>query len=132
MLAGVVDAHVSNSSTILAGGSISVQAIDTPTLISAAGALAVAGQEKGVGVSISYNRISDSVSAVVSGSTLTASTGSVNVLAKSTSLLVGIGAAGAGSTNSVGGAGGLTINSIANAVDAHIARTRPLRPRRKM
>ncbi|MBS0265303.1 MAG: M10 family metallopeptidase C-terminal domain-containing protein, partial [Planctomycetes bacterium] len=120
VLTNVVDAHISLGSQIQAHTSLTVQAIDKPLLVSAAGALAVGGMEKGIGVAITYSRLSDAASAVISGSTVKVDTGAVKVLAKSTPVLVAVGAAGAGSKDSAGGAGALTINSISNTVDAHI------------
>ena len=128
VLSNTVDASITGASTanpggttiIAAGNSVAVKAMDKALLVSVSGGLGVGKSGTGVGVSISYSRVSNGVAASISSSTVTAATGSVSLLAVSTPLLVGVGAAGGGSTDATAGAGGLTINSIANSVDAHI------------
>lgn len=116
---GSVDAHILDS-TVHAGGAVSLDSSENSTLVSIAGGVAVSvSGSAGVGASISYNRISVGVAAYIDGSTVDSANGSISLNAKSTPLLVAIGAAGGGGKD-IGGAGTLTINSIANTLDAHI------------
>nr|WP_293778378.1 DUF4347 domain-containing protein [uncultured Oxalicibacterium sp.] len=113
-----IDAHVKGSSLYLAGA-IAVAAQDKSTLVSLAGAVGVSTTEKGVGVAIGWNRVSNGITAYINSSTVSSTNGAVDVTARSNALLVGIGAAGGGG-KSTSGAGTLQINSIANQIDAHI------------
>jgi len=115
-----LDAHIRGTTATRVTG-VTVKALDASTMIAVAGSLGVSKSGTGVGVAIGWNRVSNSVAAFVEGSTLSATGGAVNVQATSTSLLVNVGAAGAGSSKGTGGAGALVINSIANSVDAHIS-----------
>ena len=119
VLSNTIDAHIKGS-IVSSGNSVTVNAIDKALLVSVTGSLGVGKSSSGVGVSISWNRVSNGIAASIENSTVTAATGSVSLLAASTPLLVGIGVAGGFSSQATGGAGTLTINSIANAVDAHI------------
>ena len=125
VISNTIDAHIANSSVIDAGKNVSLQAKDNSLIVALAGAVAVSiSGSQGGGASISYNRISNGIAAYVDGSTVTTSGGSISLLATSTPRLVAIGAAGAGgaggTNKGISGAGTLTINSIANTVDAHI------------
>ncbi len=116
-----IDAHISNSPNVQAGGAVSVTSSDQSLNVGVVGALAVSLSKGGIGASISYNRISNGLAAYIDASTVTSQNSTVTVSATSTPVLVAVGAAGGGSGgNSVGGAGTLTINSIANTVDAHV------------
>ena len=120
-----VDAHISNTSNVQANGSIQLQATDSNLVVAITGGVgasvggaAVTGA--GAGVAISYTLVSDAVTAYVDDSTVTSVGSGLSLAASSTSLVVAIDAAGGGSTNSIGGAGSIAINSVANSVDAHI------------
>jgi hypothetical protein len=125
VISNTIDAHIANNSNVSAGGDVLLRATDTSLIVAIAGAVAasVSGTQ-GIGASISYNRISNGIAAYIDGSTVTTSGGSISVLATSTPTLVALGAAGAGGAGgddkSISGAGTLTINSVANTVDAHI------------
>src|SRR5262249_25897009 len=71
------------------------------------------------GAAIGYNIITNTIRAYIEGSTVTATLGNVNVAATSNPTLVSITVGGAGGENFTFG-GSLSINSIANDVDAHI------------
>ncbi len=123
-----LDAHISKDtaatpvgSNVTAGGSVTVNAADTSLLVAIAGAvgLAVSGAT-GVGASISYNRVANGIAAYIDDSTVKTTGGAVIVSASSSPLTVAISAAGAGGKG-IGLSGSFTINSIANAVDAHIS-----------
>ncbi|HEV3078683.1 MAG TPA: hypothetical protein VGY66_02850, partial [Gemmataceae bacterium] len=120
IISNTIDAHIANSSDVQAGGAVTLQATDQSLIVAIAGAVgATVSGSNGVGASISYNRISNGIAAYIDSSTVTTSDGSISLLATSTPTLVAIGAAGAGG-KSISGAGTLTINSVANTVDAHI------------
>src|SRR5690606_27199548 len=91
------EARISDGSNIQAGGDVLVEALDQALLVSVAGALGIAPKAGGigVGVSISWNRVSDAARAWIGDSTIHAG-GSVGVNAASGSLLVAVGAAGSG------------------------------------
>ncbi|RZJ24976.1 MAG: hypothetical protein EOO54_07790, partial [Haliea sp.] len=112
------DAHIKGS-TLTTAGAIDVTAEDKSTLVSLAGAVAVSVTENGVGLAVGWNRVSNGITAYINGSNIDSTNGSVNVLAKSSALLVGIGAAGGGGKGT-SGAGAVMVNSIANRIDAHI------------
>jgi len=118
-IVNTIDAHITGS-TVNADGAVTIRVVDQALLISIAGGVAatVSGSA-GVGASISYNRISNGVAAYIDDSTVDSNNSFISLSAGSTPLLVAIGAAGGGG-QSIGGAGTLTINSIANTIDAHI------------
>ena len=94
VLSNSIDANV-ETSTITAGGAVTVKAEDKALVVAVSGGLGVGKSGAGVGVSISYNRISNGVAATIVTSTVTSTT----VLSTSAHLgdtLVGIGLAAAG------------------------------------
>jgi hypothetical protein len=100
--------------------SVTVQATDTSQIISVAGGVAFSTKSPAVGAAISYNLIQNTITAFIEGTTVDAM-GALLVAASSSPLLVAIavGAAGSGTSFTLGGS--ITVNSIANDVDAHIA-----------
>ncbi len=119
IISNTIDAHIAQDSDVTAGGPVALSATDQSLIVAIAGGVAVSLGGKAGGASIGYNRISNAITAYIHGSTVHSS-GSVSLSATSSPLLVAVGAEGAGSGTSVAGAGTLTINSIANTVDAHI------------
>ena len=123
LITDTVDAHIGSGSSVEASGDVMIESTDDSLIVAIAGALAFATDNPGpaVGASISYNRISNGLYAYIASSPVSTTGGVVNVSASSTPLLVAVGAAGAGSTgDSVAGAGTLTINSVADTVEADI------------
>jgi len=122
-IVNTVESHIADNSTVVADGGVVVQASDESRLVSVAGAVgASVSGGKGFGAAISYNRVSNGIAAYLDDSTVTSAHGSIAVSANSTPLLVAVGAAGAGAgggASTLAGAGSLTLNSIANTVDAH-------------
>ncbi len=119
IITNTIDAHISDGSNVTSGGAVSLSATDQSLIIAIAGGVAVSFGGKAGGVSIGYNRISNGIAAYIVDSMVHAN-GSVSLSATSSPLLVAVGAEGAGSGDSFAGAGTLTINSIANTVDADI------------
>src|SRR5262249_9420252 len=103
-------------------GDVTVHSTDASLIVAIAGAVAAnLASNPAVGASISYNRISNGLMAVIDGSTVTSTQGAVTVSAPSPPLLVPVGAAGSGTGGkNTAVAGTLTINSIADKVDAHV------------
>ena len=120
IIADTVDAHISDSSQVTAGGAVSLSASDQSLIVAIAGGVSVSFGGKAVGASISYNRISNALTAYIADSIVHAGA-SVSLSATSSPLLVAVAAQGSASGASFAGAGTLTINSIANTVDAHIS-----------
>ena len=118
------DAHISNTldttSSVTAGGTVTVTAKDTSTIGSVAGGVAGASEGAAVGAAISYNLIQNSILAYVDDSTVTTG-GDLDLSATSSPVLVAVavGAAGTGSGFALGGS--ITVNAIANDVDTHIS-----------
>ena len=117
-----VDAHIATNSNVQAEGTVTVGSQDDSLIAAIAGAIAVSvdSPSPAIGASISYNRISNGLAAYIDSSTVSSAQGAVDLSALSSPLLISIGAAGSGGTG-VAGAGTITINSIANTVDAHIS-----------
>ncbi len=119
-IVNTIDAHISTSSNVHTDGGVTLQATDTSLLVSIAGGVAASvSGSAGIGASISYNRISNGIAAYIDSSTVQSDNSFVKLSADSKPLLVAIAAAGGGG-KTIGGAGTLTINSIANTVDAHM------------
>ncbi len=117
-----IDSHIAGGSSVTAAGNIAVTSRDNSLLVSVTGGGAGTSEGKAaIGAAISYNRVSNGLAAYIDSSNVNSTGGSVEVTAISSPLLIGIGAAGAGtSQNGIGGAGTLDINSIANTIDAYI------------
>ncbi|MDK9703142.1 MAG: DUF4347 domain-containing protein [Sulfuritalea sp.] len=121
LIVNTVDAHVSGNSTIQADGAITIEAADQSLLIALGGGVAASISGKaGVGAAISYNRVSNGVAAYIDNSVVTSVNNKLSLLANSQAVLVAVAAAGGGGKDA-GGAGTISINSIANTVDAHIS-----------
>ncbi len=104
------------SSSVTAGGTVTVTATDTSTIGSVAGGIAGASQ----GAAVSYNLIQNSITAYVDHSTVMTG-GDLDVTATSMPLLVAVAVGGAGTGDGFALGGSITVNSIANNVDAHIS-----------
>ena len=87
---------------------------------SLAGSLALSGGGAAVGAAISYNLITNTIEAYVNGSSVTSMHGGLDVSATSAPVLVAV-AVGAAGGDAFALGGSLTINSIANTLDAHIS-----------
>ena len=118
IITNTVDAHISDGSNVTAGGPIALSATDQSLIVAIAGGVAVSLGGTAAGASISYNRISNDITSYINDSKVN-SNSSVSLTATSSPLLVAVGAQGSGG-KSFSGAGTLTINSIANTVDADI------------
>ncbi len=114
------DAHIASNSDVTAGGAVSVSASDTSMIVSVAGGVAIATQGAAVGAAVSYNLVTNSIKAYIDGSTVDSTGSDVNVRATSSPLLVAIAVGGSGGSGFALG-GSITINSIANDLDAHIS-----------
>ncbi|MCR9293765.1 MAG: hypothetical protein NXI32_13655, partial [bacterium] len=125
-------AHISDTvggkdSVISVDGDVEVAAVDDSLIVSIAGAVGVATTPDltsggAIGAAVSYNQIKNILSAYIENAEVDArgSLDSINLLAQSNSILVSIalGAAVAGGNSALGGS--LTVNSIANTINAHI------------
>ncbi len=120
-ITNTIEAYIAGGSSVTAGGAVTVQATDRSQIVSVTGGAAVStGGSSAVGAAVSYNLVSNAVTAFIDSSTVTSTSGSVSVSATSEPLLVAIAVAGAGAQTFAFG-GSVTVNSIANTVDAHIA-----------
>ena len=120
VLHDTLDAHVSQSSSVIANGSVTVSATDNSVIASLSGALAIAVSGQGaVGAAISYDLITNTVEAYIDSSTVRANNGTFTVSATSTPVLVALAAGGAGADGFALG-GSLSINSIADTVETYI------------
>ena len=126
-ITNTIDAHISGGSNVKANGAIQIDAVDAALLVAITGGVGRFGLQlgryrgAGVGVAISYTLVSDAVSAFIDSSTVDSVDSGLTLSATSTPMVVAIGAAGGGSTDSIGGAGTIAINSIANEVAAYIS-----------
>ncbi len=124
LIKNTVDAHITNANgtgpydeTI--GGPVVVSASDTSVMVGIAGGVSVSLDGNAGGAAVVYDLIQNTITAYIDNSTLTTQ-GSLDVSAVSSPTLVGIGVGVAGSEKiSIGGS--VSVNSIANAVDAHIS-----------
>ena len=86
---------------------------------SLAGGIAVGGKAA-IGAAVAYNDIDNTFRAAIEGSTITSSTGPVMVNAGSNAVINSLAIGGAGAkTFALGGS--VSINSIANTIDAHVS-----------
>ncbi len=118
VIMNTVDAHISESSSITAGGNVFLAAADSSSIDALAFGGAASGSNAG-GVAISVNVITNSISTAISGSTV-ASEGNVSVASQSAAIIraLAIGVSGSGSTAvSISALG----NAVANNVTATIA-----------
>ena len=124
-----IDAHISMSADVEAGGSVLVLAEDTASIATLAGA-AARGGSAAVGAAIAVNEVYDSVFAIIDNSTVLANSGDIRVDAsfrEPSSLPPGLNSqiaalAISGATNDkVAFAGSFTINLISNQVEAKIS-----------
>ncbi len=118
IITNTVDAHVNDGSNVTASGPVALSATDQSLIVAIAGGVAVSLGGTAAGASISYNRISNDITSYINDSKVN-SNSSVSLTATSSPLLVAVGAQGSGGKG-FSGAGTLTINSIANTVDADI------------
>ena len=101
------------------GGPVVVSASDTSTDVGVAFDVAASSSGNGVGAAIGYNLIQNKITASVENARLT-TPGSVTITANSDPTLVGVSAGiSAGETGAFGGS--VSVNSIANDVDAHVS-----------
>ena len=115
----VVDSAIDDGAMVTAQGSVLVSATDTPALQIAAGG--VSGSESvAAGAAVVINDIGDTVKAHVDGATVTASDGSIQVLATYTADMTHVGAVGGGFGSTAGIAGSVEINDIGNTVQASV------------
>ena len=108
------------SSSVTAGGEIKVEAMDTSTIGAGAGGIAGGTEGAVIAAAISYNLIQNSVTAYIDQSTVTTG-GELDVKAQSMPLLIGVAAGGGLALEGVSLVASVTVNSIANNVDAHIS-----------
>jgi hypothetical protein len=100
-------------------GQLNVATQDTSLLVAIGGGVGASiSGSAGIGGAIGYNRISNGLLATVSGSKVTAA-GAVSVTAQSRPTLVALSGAGSGG-KSLALSGTLTLNSIANTIEASI------------
>ena len=131
----IVDAHIaavgSTASDASANGTVSVLAKDTASIATLAGNVSASfSGTAAVGAAFAVNSVQDTVSALIDGSTVTASTGDILVdatFAKPTQLPAGLDAqisamavAGSGGP-SISGAGSAALNWVRNTVTAKIS-----------
>ena len=116
----VIDAHISGSPDLEAGGEIRVHAKDEADIIAISGGIGGA-KTAGIGAGVAVNFIGNDIDASISNSSSLAGTslGNVIVLAESDASIKTIAAGGAvASTFAL--AGGVAVNIIDNTVDAYI------------
>ncbi|MCA6555247.1 MAG: hypothetical protein IM583_01050, partial [Pseudanabaena sp. M114S2SP2A07QC] len=113
-----VDAHISGSSNVFAGQAISLRAKDNSVLANFTGGFA-GSTKRAVGAAISYNLVQNSILSYIDNS-IVRTNSSLQTTATDSTLLVGLAVGGSGATNFALG-GSITVNSIANTVDAHIS-----------
>jgi len=117
-----IGSAIDDGSSVTAGGNVDVTSTDNSLLVAVTGAGAGTSGNKAFGASLGYNRVSNAIAADIDNASVDSTGGSVDVIAISSPLLIGIGGAGTGSTGDGGidGAGTVDINSIANTLDAYI------------
>ena len=134
IIGDTTDAHISaaasptsatptaSASSVTAGGSISATADDAAVIASVAGGVAVADDGPAIGAAVAYNAIDDVVTGYINDATVDSAGSSVTVSAQAGgsvfSLAVGA-AITAGDSPAIQGS--LSINSIADDVDAHVS-----------
>ncbi|HEV7301125.1 MAG TPA: hypothetical protein VGN72_17295 [Tepidisphaeraceae bacterium] len=117
------DAHVNGGSKLVAGNAISVTATDDSTIESLAGQVAFSAGTVAVGAAAAYNDIADKAYATIDGGTVTSDTSSVTVSAGTTGEIKTIAVSGSVSFGTVGVAGSVAVNLIANDTQATIKNT---------
>jgi hypothetical protein len=129
IIKNTIDAHIANTiddeATLTTEGDILLSAADKSRIFSIAGG--VAGASKGdaaLGAAISYNLIQNQIDCYIEDATVRANgaDSSIDLSATSDALLAALAVGGAGAKGFAFG-GSLTVNSIANTLDAHIANT---------
>ena len=129
-ITNTIDAHISDTvdvddvdAAIITGGSVTVEASDESSIVSVAGGVSYAGAGSAVGAAVSFNLISNRIDAYIDGTTVHATGGLSNIDVSATSdadvIAVAIGVGASAGTYGLGGS--LTVNSIANTVDAHVS-----------
>ena len=113
-----VEAFIQDGSNVNAGGAVTVQTTDQAFLVNAVGGVGL-GKEGGAGFAVSYNLVTDKVEAFVDSSTVISNNSTINILSASNPILVALAVGYGSGGDSVGGAGSITVNSIANDIDAH-------------
>ena len=116
-----VDAHVSLGSTIVAGGDVTVRALDESSIKSLTGGAAISLGGSAAGIGLSGNFIANTVTATIDASSVTSSGGSVLVDVSETGAVDSIAIGLAGSTGELAVAGSATINVIVDTVSASVA-----------
>jgi hypothetical protein len=108
--------------TVSTGGTISLSASDDSLIVSIAGGVSVSTQSNAVGAAVSYNLISNTIEAYVENTSLDArgASASITVGATSGSKLVAVAVGAAVGDGNIALGGSLTVNSVANTLDAHI------------
>lgn len=115
-----IDARIFDGSVVHVGESVEVEAADRSMIVSITGGAAF-GTRGSVGVAVSYNLITNRVRATIEGSTVETDGSSLSVTATDSALLAAGAVGVAGSSGSLAIGGSITVNSIANTIDAHIS-----------
>ncbi|MBD2469090.1 hypothetical protein [Nostoc sp. FACHB-145] len=115
----VTDAHISDNATVNAAQAVEVLANDNSEIESLAGQVAIGGKA-GIGAAVSTNNINNKVSADISSSQITSTTGGVKVKAAIAPKINNITVAGAGGESFALG-GSVSVNNIGTQTLAYIS-----------
>ncbi len=117
-----VDAHISDNSSITAGGEVDVEANDASKIGSGTGSVAISvSGSTAVNASIGVNDIANIIKAYVEGSTVHSTGGDVKITATESAQDINVVVGGAASAGGNAFGGSFALNFITNTVDAHIA-----------
>jgi hypothetical protein len=116
-VSNTLDAHISNGAAIDAISSINLLATDGSTIESLAGNVAGAAGAA-IGAGVATNDIRNTITAYVNGATVVSQSVAVEATSTSSLKTLTVGAVGAAG---LAGAGSVSLNKIANLVDAHVS-----------
>ncbi|WP_165229868.1 hypothetical protein, partial [Aquisphaera insulae] len=114
-----IHAYVSGNSRVTASGDVEVTALDSSTIGSFAGAVAVSKQTASVGAAAATGDIANDIMAYIEGSVVTSTAGGVSVVSQETAKEYDY-AAGGDKANNFALGGSIVVDTIDNGVDAHI------------
>ena len=117
----VGDPTLTPAPVIQVGGPVLIAATDTSTIVSVAGGVSISAGGNAVGAAITYNLIQNMITATIEDATIH-TMGTLQLIAGSTPELVSVAAGvGASSSEELAIGGSVSVNSIANTIDAHIS-----------
>jgi hypothetical protein len=117
-----IHAGISNSTSVTAKGAVTITALDSSSIGTLAGAVAVSLKTGSVGASIDSADIANDLMTYIENSTVSSTTDSVSVISQEKAQETNIALSGGGGEKFALG-GSVAVNVIDNGINAHISRT---------